>query len=241
MPTLERESLLEHLESEVAAYDAVLDGADLTARVPSCPGWHLADLTTHLGGAHRWALAALAQPPDTPPDESRLVGPPDGADAEAMRSWFAEGATQLLRALRETDPAAPAWAFGPRDGRVAAFWVRRMTQETAVHLWDGQSAVGAPGGLDAPLAADGVDEVVRMFVPRQVHLRRIAPIEQAVRLRATDTGDQWVIGEGEPVGEVAAPASDLLLLLWKRVPVEAATLGGDESAVRAVLATALTP
>ena len=65
----------------------------------------------------------------------------------------------------------------------------------------------------------------------------------AVRLRATDVEQDWTLGPGDPVAEVAGPAERLLLLLWKRVPAEDASLAwsGDRSAGLTVLAGAVTP
>ena len=68
----------------------------------------------------------------------------------------------------------------------------------------------------ADLAADGVDEVARMFYPRQVRLGRREPVPAPVLLRCTDVGCDVLLGDGEPVAVVAATAEALLLLLWGR-------------------------
>jgi uncharacterized protein (TIGR03083 family) len=89
--------------------------------------------------------------------------------------------------------------------------------ETVVHRWDAERAVGEPQPIDPSLAADGVAEVVDLMMPRQVKLGRIPPLPTTVLLRATDSADDWVLGDGEPTAEVAAAAETLLLLLWHRV------------------------
>jgi uncharacterized protein (TIGR03083 family) len=232
---------LEHLDAGVAAFTAALE-SDLSRTVPGCPGWDLAALAGHLGGVHRWARAAIIEGRQGELDET---GPGDTRD---LAGWFAEGAAALAETLRATDPAAPCWTFGPPP-RTAAFWQRRMPHETTLHAWDAHSALGHELPLDRTLALDGVDEVVTMFVPRQVRLGRLVPSPHVVELRATDTPPDvgaWRLCDAEgraPDAVVAAPAATLLLLLWRRIPVsaDAVTVDGDEAAAREVLAAPLTP
>ncbi len=231
---------LEHLDAAVAAFTAALQG-DAGRAVPGCPGWDVAALAGHLGGVHRWARAAIVDGRPAPMDEA---GPDDPRDLVA---WFAEGAAALTATLRAADPAAPCWTFGPHP-RTASFWQRRMPHETALHAWDAHAALGADLPLDRDLALDGVDEVVTMFVPRQVRLGRLAPPPYALELRAADAphgaGPWRVFGdERAPDAVVSAPAATLLLLLWKRVPLDSdgVTVEGDGNAARVVLGGPLTP
>jgi uncharacterized protein (TIGR03083 family) len=232
---------LERLDAGAAAFTAALQG-DLRRPVPGCPGWDLAALAGHLGGVHRWAQEAIIA---GRPGELDETGPGDRRD---LAGWFAEGAVALAETLRNTDPAAPCWTFGPPP-RTAAFWQRRMPHETTLHAWDAQSALGQELPLDRDLALDGVDEVVTMFVPRQVRLGRLVPPAHVVELHATDAPPDigpWRLFEGEgraPDAVVEAPAAALLLLLWRRIRVtaDAVTVDGDEAAARDVLAAPLTP
>ena len=124
-----------------------------------------------------------------------------------------------------------------------------MPHETTLHAWDAHSALGQELPLDRDLALDGVDEVVTMFVPRQVRLGRLVPPPHVVELRAADAPSDigpWRLFDGDgsaPDAVVAAPAATLLLLLWRRVPVaaDAVTVDGDGAAARQVLAAPLTP
>ena len=232
---------LEHLDAGAAAFSSALEG-DLGRPVPGCPGWDLAALAGHLGGVHRWARAAIVE---GRPGELDEAGP---ADPEELRDWFAEGAAALAATLRATDPQAPCWSFGPPP-RTAAFWQRRMPHETTLHAWDAHAALGEDLPLDRDLALDGVDEVVTMFVPRQIRLGRLTAPTHAVELRATDAppgvGPWQLFGgeDGTPEASVAAPAAMLLLLLWRRVPahVDGVSVQGDEAAARDVLSAPLTP
>ncbi len=249
--------LLGHLASASTRFSALLREASpaidagAVPAVPGCPGWDLTDLAAHLGGVHRWALDALdAGDPARPPAERAPSAP---AGSEDLCAWFEEGAEAIRSALGDADPGQPCWGFGPKP-RTASFWQRRVPHETTLHAWDAARALGHADPLDPELAADGVDEVVTMFVPRQVRLSRLEPAEVSVELRATDAPGwgPWLLA---PAGEVpdapdavvSAPAATLLLLLWRREPFDAVagdggvTVGGDAGAVRTVLALPLTP
>jgi uncharacterized protein (TIGR03083 family) len=197
---------LDHLRADVDAVLAVIVAADGTEPVPACPGWTLRDLVVHLGRVHRWARqVVLTGQPQREPDDR-----PDD-----LSTWFAAGADALLEALTAADPAQDCWSF--TTDRTAGFWRRRQALETAVHRWDAERSVGEPQPIDPALAADGVAEVVTLMTPRQVKLGRIPPLPTTVLLRATDTGDEWVLGDGSPTARVEASAETLLLLLWHRV------------------------
>ncbi|HEX3004613.1 MAG TPA: maleylpyruvate isomerase family mycothiol-dependent enzyme [Angustibacter sp.] len=234
---LTRERYLAALEQDVAVLAEHLASGDLATPVPSCPGWDLGDLCGHLGVTHRWATDALTS--STPPHEG---APPARGE---LAAWFRDGADRLLAALRGTDPATECWGFGPKP-RTVGFWVRRQALETAVHLWDAATALGRPVSVPADLAADGVDEVARMFYPRQVRLGRREPLLAPVLLRCTDIGSDVLLGDGEPVAAVEAAAEPLLLLVWGRrdlasLVADGARVSGDETAVHAALAVPLTP
>ena len=238
--TLSSDAALAHLGAAADRFSVTLTG-DLGSPVPSCPGWNLRALAAHLGGIHRWARSALTQPK---PGRQSDDGPEPGVD---LGAWFDEGARQLIDTLRHTDPAASCWTFGPPP-RTAAFWFRRQANETAMHAWDAQRTIGGAATPFPPdLALDGVDEVVTMFVPRQIRRGRLSPPTQAVELRATDAdgGLTWRLGqdEREPDAVLAARAETLLLLLWRRLRIDTAdvAISGDAVAVDTMLAAPLTP
>jgi uncharacterized protein (TIGR03083 family) len=230
----------EALERDAAAFVDIVRSADADAPVPACPGWQLADLARHLGGVHRWALEAVrtGQPGEQP------SGP---ADPSALAAWLAEGADALVHALRTADPDAPTWTFGPAP-RLVSFWGRRQAHETAVHLVDAQQAAGLPSRMDPRLAADGVDEVVTMFFPRQVRLERIPPLARGLRVVLSDVlGASFVLaGDGtDPDAPAAAtltgPAADVLLALWGRGDLDGLHVEGDRDLAASVLAAGITP
>jgi uncharacterized protein (TIGR03083 family) len=226
------------LERDATAFVSLVATADATRAVPWCPGWTVDDLARHLGSVHRWAreIVRTREPAQEP-------SAPSGHDA--LVAWLSDGAAGLVAELRDTDPATPLWTFGPRP-RTAMFWSRRQAHETAVHLADLRHALELPITMDADLAADGVDEVVHMFFPRQVRLERIAPLARGIAIELT-TGQRFVLaGDGiEPGGDVAAVVratpQQAMLMLWGRGGFDDAQVDGDAGAVRDVLRAGITP
>lgn len=223
--TLDYLNLLNH---EFARFRDCLDG-DLAAPVEHCGDWTLGDLAVHLGQGNLWAATAIRErhgrDEETPPD----------ADVAA---WFAQSARTLMEALAR-DPGEEAWTFAPP--RTVGFWRRRRCLETAVHRWDAEHALGRAGALDPRLCADGVAEVIEMFLPRQIRLGRTPAPEAAVRLDATDTTGTWVLGQGEPVATITGTAQELMLALWKRGPWPWERLTGDRAAAEKAFARPLVP
>jgi uncharacterized protein (TIGR03083 family) len=237
---LDKDALLDRLSSDALDLVALIGSVDLSLPVPSCPGWSLLDLFGHLGSVHHWATevvrtSAAAEQPSAP------------REPEVLLPWFAEGAVGVLESLAASVPGTPCWNFGPPP-RLVDFWIRRQAIETAVHRWDALTATGASPALDPALAADGIDEVATVLFPRQVRLGRIDALAGTVELVCADTGDRVLIGgDGvtlpAPAATVTGSASDLLLLLWRRLLPDSDGLEvtGDCVAARRVFASALTP
>ncbi len=47
------------LAADIEAFAVALERGSPKAKISGCPGWTLSALGTHLGGVHRWALAAI--------------------------------------------------------------------------------------------------------------------------------------------------------------------------------------
>ncbi len=230
---------LDWLAAESDAFARALAGGELAAPVPTCPGWTVAQLAEHLGGVHRWATRAVLEGPT----DDAVQAP---AGRAALRSWFAEGAEALLRTLRSSDPDQPCWTLAAPA--TVAFWIRRQAHETAIHRWDAQAAHGPADPLDAAQAADGVAEVVEVMFPRQVRLRRLAPLRHSVRIEIDGGASYLLSGAGtEPDTDagadatVSGPADALFLLLWKRTGLDDPRIRVTGQAAGEVLAAKLTP
>jgi uncharacterized protein (TIGR03083 family) len=237
---------LVELESATTRFARILAEGDLDAPVPSCPDWTLFQLADHLGEIHQWANHAVVA---GNPDADTTPAP---TDRSALVDWYQEAAGTLLTTLRATPVDAPAWGFGPKP-RTVAFWHRRQVNETTMHLWDACNSQSLPMIIPDVLALDGIDEVVRMFFPRQVRLGRIPALERSVALRTDGPSGpvRWVIagdgtGSADPAKAdvtVSGPAETLLFLVWRRTGTDNPQLAiqGDEALVRAVLDSPITP
>jgi uncharacterized protein (TIGR03083 family) len=201
--------------------------------VTACQGWTVADLVLHTGMVHRHKLeivrGRLAQPPDPWP-------PPSPPRAELL-GWYEQGLEELLTVLEATDPDTRVWTFH-RPDQTAGFWRRRMAQETAVHRVDAESAHGEHRPVPAALAADGVSELLEVFLAPHAEGEPVGGRGESLHLHATDTEGEWrlrllpagvEVGQGHAQGDAGAAgsASDLLLFLWGRGSADPLERSGD--------------
>jgi uncharacterized protein (TIGR03083 family) len=169
--------------------------------VPQYPDWTLADLVSHTASIHgRTALICR----DLPTERISAPTLPEGQD---VIDWYEETLDNVLDALRETDPTSRCWAFGPEPN--VGFWERRMVIETGIHRWDAYQAFGEEDRLTDLVARCGLDEFADMWLPQLGEVRTL-------RVTATDLGDTWALGEGDPTASVEGTASDLYLRLVAR-------------------------
>jgi uncharacterized protein (TIGR03083 family) len=217
----------DHIAALIAANDILraTDPADLGRDVSSCPGWTVQDLIEHIAQVQRWATRIVLAPPGERVE--RRIESPDGP---AIIDWFADGADALVHALTTVDLDHDVYAFvGTRPAR---WWVRRQAQEATVHAWDRQLATGTPDAIDAAVAADGIDELLSvLLVPRLVDTSGFAATGESVHVHTTDVDGEWLLRVApdsieltreHAKGDVAlrGPASDALLVLWGRRPVD---------------------
>ncbi len=213
------------------------------AAVPSCPGWTTTDLLIHVCGIYRYVAKQAGSAERAERDTTEIPA----SDAAALT---ADALAELLVVLAEVDPAAPSWNWARSAENTAAFWPRRMAMETAIHRWDAQSAVGAPGSFDPELACDGVDEALSVFLPAR-RGRTKEDVTGTAHLHATDAPPsaraEWTIAF-EPQGAMTVrhvhekadaalrgPAGPLFLAVWGRA-ADGVERFGDETVAAAVRA-----
>lgn len=216
----------------IAVAQAGLDGD-----VASCPGWTTAELTWHVGIVHTFWRQVASGAVDGPDSFREPARPAD----EDLVDWFADGLDETAATLAGIDPDRPAWTWGTRKD--VGFIQRRLAHETAIHCWD---AVGGDEPLERVLAADGVAEFVDEVLPGMS--RDLQGPAQTISLRTNDIDAAWTVCAGngscreavagDAAAVVTATASDLLLLLWGRYPLEGAHVDGDIEALRRFLARA---
>ncbi len=214
--------------------DAVAS-SDLDIRVPSCPEWSLRDLALHIGIV-QWYWGANVRAADAAERSGGELTPVPG-DRDLL-AWLGWCSYTLLGALREAGPDAPCWTWWG-EPRTAAAVGRHQAQEAAVHRWDAELATGSVGSLRPELASDGVPEFIQIMVGGDA-----GALSGTVTLTATDTGASWHVGPQDADGperraaELRATASDLVLMLYRRLPVPDAAVEGDPMLVAAFLSLA---
>jgi uncharacterized protein (TIGR03083 family) len=235
---MEVSDFLASLREQGELMSAAAANAELTAPVPTCPGWQLRDLLLHTSGVHRWAATIVGEARAERIEQSQDSVDELSADSD-LRDWFADGHAGLVRTLAGANPDLDCWTFQPAPSPLA-FWARRQVHETAMHRVDAETAAGLPTTVQPELAADGVDELLTGFLPYNRRLRQ--DDERTVAIRATDTDTHWLlrIGPGRAHTErvagpvdaeavVSGPAEALYLALWNRKPLTGVTISGDRS------------
>jgi len=226
--------MIDTIAAESARLAAVVAQSDLEARVPSCPEWSVRDLAHHIGEVQwYWGENVRAKDADRR-SGAELTPMPEDADLLAWLGWCGYS---LLRALREAGPDAPCWAWWPSPHTSGAVG-RHQAQEAAVHRWDAEGVGGASRPLPDVLAADGVPEFVEIMIGADG-----SALPGSVTLTATDTGASWRVAGAAAdrsgrVSELRATASDLVLMLYRRLPVPDTAVVGDPMLVAALLSLA---
>ncbi|WP_329453965.1 maleylpyruvate isomerase family mycothiol-dependent enzyme [Streptomyces sp. NBC_01497] len=236
------EDLLDLVQDRSAAlHSSVAGSPDLDVRVPSCPDWSLRDLVEHLIEVHRfWAAAVVAGPSEKPP----TVKPADDMLSADLLARSAAATEELIAALRAAGPAVGCWTWwGNSDvpstsGAVA----RHQVQEAAVHAFDAQLATGTPQPVPAVVALDGIAEFVGVSHgtagPWPHEAARIglhAAEGESWLVDLTASGSHLIDGQHETAADLHGSASNLLLALHGRLPLDSLRSEGDRATLENVL------
>ena len=159
----------------------------------------------------------------------------------ALAASLTEAAAALAGTLTEAGPEAQMWC--PVAGGGAAFYARRFAYETAIHRADAALALGRRFTLDADVAADAIDEWMALgCLPFhfEVHpwMRELLAPGRTIGMHATDIDAHWLLDltgdviawrrADEPaVAAVRGPVTDLLLMIYRRIPATGLDVTGD--------------
>jgi uncharacterized protein (TIGR03083 family) len=230
------EDLLALVQDRSAALRSSVAGSpDLDVRVPSCPDWSLRDLVEHLTEVQRfWAAAVVAGPSEKPP----VVAPADDTLPAGLLARSAAATQELIAALRAAGPAVGCWTWWgdsnvpTTSGAVA----RHQVQEAAVHAFDAQLATGTPRPVPAVVALDGIAEFIGVshgtaglwpHEPSRIGLHAAEGESWLVDLTAS--GSHVIDGHHETAADLHGSASDLLLTLHGRLPLDSLRSEGDRA------------
>lgn len=229
---------------------AATDPEALAVAVPTTPGWTVADVIGHLGGVHRWAASYLAAGP-----EFGRHRPPPAPSGPEVLAWYRSGLDELLAEIARHDPAEPTRSFA--GTAIVAFWLRRQAHETAIHRWDVDHALHGDDAvpIDTALAIDGIDEWLTFFVSRFLTVKGSGIpsdlVGTSLHLHCTDddraegagewvlrlAGDRVEVEHTHAKGDAAVrgPASDLVLAVWHRLPLDRVDVVGDAALAARIL------
>ena len=184
--SMDQDAYLAVIREQSERFLEALSGVPLDARVPSCDGWTAADLLWHLGEVqHTWAQVAAGA------DGDAVAVPPRPDGVAELRRFVATAGTELLAALAGRPADAPCWSWHPAGGSLG--WLaRRQAHEALIHRVDAQLTAGLdvrPPAVE--LAADGVDEVLGVFVDGVPDRGEFTPDGVTVDLRVTNGPGVW--------------------------------------------------
>jgi uncharacterized protein (TIGR03083 family) len=259
---LSREVYLAHLRRESDRFGQVLAGTDPRAPVPSCPGWDRDDLLWHLAEV-QWFWGTVVRERVTETERAEELELDRPAGQQALWALFRQAAADLAAALESTPAQTPAWTWAREQ--TVGFSVRRQAHEALIHRVDAELTADPAGGartpIDPALAADGVDEVLRLMYGDAPDWATVVPLELGrLRVTATDTGASWLVSparftgvsprsgkgyddpflqtaeqdDGSPANaSISGAAADLDCALWNRPAVAVVQRSGDEALLSA--------
>ncbi|MFD0226762.1 maleylpyruvate isomerase family mycothiol-dependent enzyme [Streptomyces hirsutus] len=240
--TLAFEDLLALVQDRSAALRSSVAGSpDLDVRVPSCPDWSLRDLVEHLIEVHRfWAGAVAAGPSEKPP----TVAPADDTLSADLLARSAAATQELIAALRAAGPAVDCWTWWGDSGvpTTSGAVARHQVQEAAVHAFDAQLATGTPQPIPAVVALDGIAEFIGVshgtagpwpHEPTRIGLH--AAEGESWLIDLTESGSHLIDGQHETDADVHGSASNLLLALHGRLPLDNLRSEGDRATLENLL------
>ena len=216
-----------------------LASGDLGRSIPHIPDWTAESAVTHVGLVFSFVQKSISQG-SALSDQGVAGWANDTAnqpDSVNLSTWFEGVAGELRETIWKHNPEETVWTSSRTFG-TAKFWMRRMTQEAAMHRWDIESAYKEPKEIEPRLAVDGIDEFYGFFVSER--LPAVFAGNGTLHLHAVDVDGEWMItrnSDGIDVdhshgkGDVAArgTASDLLLFVWRRQGYDVLETFGDTS------------
>ncbi len=177
------------------------DHSPATVEVPSCPGWTAADLTWHLTEIQYFWASIVEGNLANPSAVAELARPADGD----LISLAATQAGRLVAQLERRGAWEPCWSWHPRGQTVG--WVRRrQAHEALIHRIDAELALQtvaavAPSAVDEELAADGIDEMLRVILDVSVRPDQADFEPDGTTLRIEVPDRSWLLRLGRMTGD----------------------------------------
>jgi uncharacterized protein (TIGR03083 family) len=252
---LDKATYLEAIRSSVPLLTEAAQ-SDLTAPIPTCPGWYMATLVAHLSEVERfWAYQVSSNSAEfVEMPNSALEAPPGLVEwAEAaekgvsdiehvpagLLDWFERSVAHLIEVFSAVDPEGTHWHWSGDNRGITH--LRNQAMEHTVHRWDAQNAVDKTTPIDPAIALDGIEQHFEVQVPAGRKWHEAVPgAGETFHLHRTDGEGEWLVrfeGDGYTVrrehakGDIAirGTVEDLFLWLWGRTPGDRLEVHGDVS------------
>ena len=257
-------AFIAHLISESERFGSSLALANPTDPVPSCPDWTASDLLWHLTEVQVFWSAIVGRRLEDP-SEAESTKPARPSDFVEGLSLFERTTGDLVGALESASPSTPVWTWS--DDHTVSFVTRRQAHEALIHRIDAELVVGDASELDPDLAADGIDEALRIIFGGVASGQRFSAGGGNGRLSTVSGAASWDIELGrlggtnpstgstyevdsfvvvdrglsaEPDFTVEGPAGHLDAWLWGRQTLDGLSATGD-SAVLERFVSSLSP
>ncbi|MBA3338337.1 MAG: maleylpyruvate isomerase N-terminal domain-containing protein [Geodermatophilaceae bacterium] len=192
---------LRHLDQESRRFADVLADVDPAVPVPTCPAWTAADLVWHLTEV-QWFWGSIAGGPILDGADLETVEadkPPRPADYRDLSALFDAARRRLAASIADGPDDTPLWSWAAEQ--TLGFARRRQAHEALVHRVDAELTAGVPvEPLDPTLAADGVDEVLRVMWAEMPGWASFSAGGGVVAIETTDTGNEWLVELGRMTG-----------------------------------------
>ncbi|WP_235498332.1 maleylpyruvate isomerase family mycothiol-dependent enzyme [Frankia sp. R43] len=207
MTALDAEAVREALLTETDLLADLYRDCDPTTPIPTCPGWTLAQLVGHVGGAHRWTATMVTHRSTENIDYATVPDVRRPRDQQAAVEWLRDSARQVITAVDATGAEVPVWT--PFAGvRPARWWIRRRLHEATGHRADALLALGRDVVMAPAIAADGLSELLDLIAIGAPWFAAPLDDENTLTLTATDSAAAWSVARsGDTVTWTAVPAA----------------------------------
>ena len=213
------------------------------APVPTASEWTITELVEHVGQTQNWVAeiieGRISDPARLPTEMAVLPKDPGNWPA-----WLSESAQRVVDACSDDAFDAPVFNAAGDERSGTEFWMASVLNETVVHGFDADNAAGRPPAIDGDVAAALISNHFAMLTSptwammRSESAHAIRGTGQTLQWRATGDAGSWFV-ERRPDGAawrrgsrpaevtVTGPASLLLLVLTRRLPLTELSVDGD--------------
>ncbi len=202
--------------------------------IPTCPGWKMHNLVSHLSNEYRfWAAQLIAG------DAMDRAAVSTSVERQDLNSELDQNEADLVARLEYASEGAVCWNWSAED--FTSDWVaRRMALETAIHRVDAESANGVSSPIDRDLSIDGVDERFDVHLRSELQRNPTASLGGTICFICSDSDVAWTVqaergrlrvrnGRAPASVALVGTASDIFQFVWNRADLARFQVTGERS------------